>query len=632
MSMTHVKQFKSALLLAGLSLITAPYAQAEENNIPYLTIEKTVTTASFTEQKLTDVLTSTTVISKEEIAASKAYSVADIVANTPGVEVSRNGGPGTVTSFFLRGQASKNLVIMVDGVRSQTNALATIKAVDIPLSEVEQIEIIRGNAGALYGEAAIGGVINIITKKGEGAPKATASVSYGSHNTKDMVVSYGGVHEGTSFIINASDYSTDGYSAINTKTKPTANPDKDGTERQSLHLAASRFISDTIEIGASYRKSDTEAEYDSGGSWDLATDTHLLKTKSDDLSGFISYSKDGWSNRLTITESDLGYRDFKNEAPASFNAVIDADQTNMRYLTTYNFMTDYNYHQLSGGFETTSSSYTNDGDNHKREQDGAFVGYNGNFNKADIQVNFRKDNIKAMDASTVKNDAQTYLVGAGYYVRDDIKLAASQSTAFRAPSNEELFGYGGYDKLKPEEHESREASVTYFGADIYSRLTYFTTETDNAIVYDSSVPTCVYPATLCYFNVPELQNKGAELFVETNLNDVNIQASFVAQNPKNRNTNKQALKRAKRYGTVKMATNYGDYDIRSTLTTTGKKMDVGDAKIAGYTKLDLGISRALREDITVDLSIENLTDADYETTAGYNTAGRSVYLTLTYRP
>ena len=626
--MTHARRFKSSFLLAGLSLIAVPFAQADET--PYLTIEKTVTTASFTEQKLTDVLTSTTVITKEEIAATKAYSVADIVANTPGVEVSRNGGPGTVTSFFLRGQASKNLVIMVDGVRSQTNALATVKAVDIPLSEVEQIEIIRGNAGALYGEAAIGGVINIITKKGEGAPKATASVSYGSHNTKDMVVSYGGVSNGTSFIINASDYSTDGYSAINTKTSPTANPDKDGTERQSLHLAASRFISDTIEIGASYRKSDTEAEYDSA--FGISTDTNLLKTKSDDLSGFISYSKDGWSNRLTITESDLGYRDFKNGAPASFNAVIDADQTNMRYLTTYNFMTDYNYHQLSGGFETTNSSYTKNGDNHKREQDGAFVGYNGTFNKADIQVNFRKDNIKAIDESTVKNDAQTYLVGAGYYVRDDIKLAASQSTAFRAPSNEELFGYGGYDKLKAEEHVSQEASVTYFGQNIYSRLTYFTTETDNAIVYDSSVPTCVYPATLCYFNVPELQNKGAELFVETNLNDVNIQASFVAQNPKNRNTGKQALKRAKRYGTVKMSTNYGDYDIRSTLTTTGKKTDVGEAKIAGYTKLDLGISRALREDITIDFSIENLTDTDYETTAGYNTAGRSMYLTLTYRP
>ena len=624
--------YKASLLLAGFSLFGAQSVHADESNVPYLTIEKTVTTASFIEQKLTDVLTSTTVITSEEIAASKVYSVADIVANTPGVEVSRNGGPGTVTSFFLRGQASKNLVIMVDGVRSQTNALATIKAVDIPLSEVEQIEIIRGNAGALYGEAAIGGVINIITKKGQGTPKATASVSYGSHNTKDVVVSYGGVSNGTSFIINASDYSTDGYSAINTTEKPTANPDKDGTERQSLHLAASRFVSDNVEIGASYRTSDTDAEYDSGGSWDSPTDTHLLKTKSDDLSGFITYVKDGWSNRLTITESDLGYRDFKNGAPASFNAVIDSDQTNIRYLTTYDFSTEYNYHQLSAGFETTASSYTNDGDNHKRDQEGVFAGYNGNFNKADLQLNLREDTIKASDGKTIKNDAQSYLIGAGYYVRDDLKLAASQSTAFRAPSNEELFGYGGSETLKAEEHISQEASVTYFGPDFYSRLTYFTTQTDNAIYYDGSASTCVFPATLCYFNVPELQNKGAELFVETNLNDVNVQASYVVQDPKNRKTNKQALKRAKQYGTVKLTTNYGDYDIRSTLTTTGKKLDVSDATIDAYTKLDLGISRELREDIKIDFSIENLTNTDYETTAGYNTAGRSVYLTLTYTP
>ena len=174
--------------------------------------------------------------------------------------------------------------------------------------------------------------------------------------------------------------------------------------------------------------------------------------------------------------------------------------------------------------------------------------------------------------------------------------------------------------------------MTYFGSNIYSRLTYFTTETDNAIVYDSSVATCVWPATRCYFNVPQLQNKGAELFLETNVSDVNIQASFVSQNPKNRQTGKQALKRAKQYGTVKLATNYGDYDIRSTITTTGKKLDTGDATISGYTKVDLGISRALREDIKLDLSVENLTDVDYETTASYNTAGRSVYLTLTYTP
>ena len=268
--MTRMSKLAAPIMVAGLTFAVTTNTKADDNTVPYLTIDKTVTTANFTEQKLTDVLTSTTVITQEEIAASNAYSVADIVGNTPGVEVSRNGGPGTVTSFFLRGQASINLVIMVDGVRSQTNALATVKAVDIPLSEVEQIEIIRGNAGALYGEAAIGGVINIITKKGKGAPKATASVSYGSRNTKEAVASYGGVSNGTSYILNVSDYSTDGFSAINTSKKPTANPDKDSTKRKSLHVAASRYISDNVEIGASFRKSETDAEYDSGtGTWQL---------------------------------------------------------------------------------------------------------------------------------------------------------------------------------------------------------------------------------------------------------------------------------------------------------------------------------------------------------------------------
>lgn len=622
--MTIRKQKTASFVLAAMGLALTLPAQADTKKIPYLTIEKTVTIAGLTEQKIKDVLTSTTVITRDEIEASNAYSVADVIANTPGVEVSRNGGPGTVTSFFLRGQASINLVIMVDGVRSQTNALATIKAVDIPLSNIEQIEIIRGNAGALYGEAAIGGVINIITKKGAGAPKATAAVTYGSHDTKEATASYGGEVNGTSFMLTASDYSSEGYSAINPIKKPTANPDKDGAERQSLFASASTSLTDAIEVGASFSSIDTETEYDAGTAWDLATDTHLLKTISDDISAFVKYTDGGWTNRLTVTESDLGYRDFKNGAAAPWNAVIDADQTNIRYVTNYAFEANGNYHQISGGLETTSASYTNDGDTHKRSQDGKFVGYNGNFNRFDVQLNAREDTIKAKDATTVKNDATSYLVGAGYHINDEIKVTASQSTGFRAPSNEELYGWGGNQNLKAEEHLSKEASINYTGEDVYTRVTYFTTDTDNAIVYDGSVPT--------YSNVPQLENKGVELFAEKTFNDIKIDVSYVVQNPKNRETGNQALKRAKRYGKVNLTGAYQGYDFRGTLSTAGKKLDVDDATIKSYTKLDLGVSRALREDIKVDLSIENLTDTEYETTAAYNTAGRSVYLTLTYTP
>ena len=85
-------------------------------------------------------------------------------------------------------------------------------------------------------------------------------------------------------------------------------------------------------------------------------------------------------------------------------------------------------------------------------------------------------------------------------------------------------------------------------------------------------------------------------------------------------------------GKVKLSGSYDDYDIRTTISSIAGKLDASDAKIAGYTKVDVGVSRALRDDIKLDLSIENLTDTNYETTASYNTAGRSIYLTLTYTP
>jgi vitamin B12 transporter len=143
-----IKPTKVALACAGI-FATISTAPAQTN------LEPVVVIASGFEQPLSKVLPSASVITRSDLDRTQAKTLVEALQGEVGFEFGRNGGPGTVTSLFLRGADSKNIVVMIDGVRSQTDNLGSIQLTDIPLSSVERIEILRGNAGALYGESAI---------------------------------------------------------------------------------------------------------------------------------------------------------------------------------------------------------------------------------------------------------------------------------------------------------------------------------------------------------------------------------------------------------------------------------------------------------------------------------------------
>ena len=154
-----------------------------------------------------------------------------------GVEVTRAGGPGGQTSVFLRGQASKNYLLLVDGVKAQTDAWGNIRPIDLPLADIYKIEVLRGNASALYGDAAIGGVINIITKTGKLRDGGQVSVTYGSQATKDASASLSQTFGGVDIAISAARFETEGLDA----TK-TSDFDKDEFERSSHSIALSKHF------------------------------------------------------------------------------------------------------------------------------------------------------------------------------------------------------------------------------------------------------------------------------------------------------------------------------------------------------------------------------------------------------
>ena len=176
----------AAVSLALAVISSAAVADAPSPDaIP--TADTVVVTATRTAQRAADVIADTTVIDAEEIARSGAGSVADILRRQRGIEISRNGAAGTTTSVFIRGANANQSVVLVDGVRFGSATTGTASWNAIPLGAIDRIEIVYGPLSTLYGADAIGGVIQIFTRKGEGAPVVTGSVGVGSNATRQAL-------------------------------------------------------------------------------------------------------------------------------------------------------------------------------------------------------------------------------------------------------------------------------------------------------------------------------------------------------------------------------------------------------------------------------------------------------------
>ena len=149
-------------------------------------IPPVIVTASRAEQALTDLLADITIIGAEEIARAGAGGLAALLQRQPGVEIIANGGPGSTSGVFLRGANTGQTLVLIDGLRvgSSTSGTAPLEA--IPLEQIERIEILRGPASSLYGADALGGVIQVFTRKGGDALTANGGAGYGRYNTSSV--------------------------------------------------------------------------------------------------------------------------------------------------------------------------------------------------------------------------------------------------------------------------------------------------------------------------------------------------------------------------------------------------------------------------------------------------------------
>jgi vitamin B12 transporter len=610
--------------LSVLSLAVAASVQAQG-----IEINPVVISASRIEQPLSEVLSSVSVITRADIDKSQAASLADLIQGEAGFEFGRNGGPGATTSFFMRGQESKNVLVLIDGVRSQIDGNGSLTITDLPLAQIERVEILRGNAGAMYGESAIGGVINVITRTGKGTPKAYGLATVGSRKTAELSVGYGGQLDGTSFDLNAGSSGTSGFSAMDANQNVHVNPDRDSYRSQYVAGKVDQKIDRTLQVGLRANLKNAVSDYDSGSSSALKTDAHQFQVKTDAVGGYVrKLLTQDFSTNLDITSSNFSYDDLKNGARLS-DGLYRGHQDALRWSNSYELFSSTNaMFGVDRSREKFNQLSTYD---MQRNTTGYFAGITSKLKSWTLQANARRDSLTmgrvASGVGTVNDfSANTYLLGAGYQLDKQWRLTSTVSNGFRAPTAGELFGWGGNPNLVPETHRSQELGLVYSVEKALVRLVYFQTRTQNAISSDSNWVNA---------NIGEVRNKGYELTVRADVLGNNVKGALVLQDPWNITDGYVPGRRAKQYGTLDVSRWIHGHEVGAKLIGSGERGNFNEPQsqmLAGYSTWTFYASRRIDANWTGRVKLENAFNRNYELAGGYNTPGRGIFATLQYQP
>lgn len=623
----------------ALSIVAAAAHQLALSN----EFNPVVISATRVEQPFSEVLSSVSVISREEIARSQASSLADLLQGEAGFEFGRTGGPGATTSFFLRGQSSTNLVILVDGVRSQVDAYGNLQLTDIPLQQIEKIEILKGNASALYGDAAIGGVINIFTHKSQ-IPGAHGQISVGSNNTTQVHAGYGGGKDALSYDFSLGENRFDGFSAMDSSINPRVNSDRDGYRTRYFSGMIENRIGADLTLGARLSANNSWIDSDSGNAasvpngitGDVATDVQKLRRQREAAAVYARYVvNEQWSGTVDVSHSNLKFQDYKNDIRIGSgvgeyyeNGLIEGTQDTIQWDNSYRLN---NATRIQFGATTGVEKFDGSGNSPyslQRDNVGYYAGLTHMLDRWTFQLNARRDEAKLSyqdqySSGLGKLAANTGLAGLAYKLSERWRVTVTTSTGFKLPGAAEIASNAA---LRPESHKSHEASLTYFDESSLFRAVYFDTQTHDAIVYTNTPPYALS-------NIGEVRNKGIETTARGKLYGFNLKGTLVIQDPWNVTDNKQLARRAKEYGQIDVSRVVNGYDLGASIYSSGARTDGATANtLAGYGLLSLYASKMLTDQWTARVRVNNALDKRYQLAYGFNTPGRTLMVTLQYSP
>lgn len=637
------------LLCAGVSLSTlllgAPaFAQtAAAPDVAGLetgAVSELVVTATRSPQPIERIGASITVLDEAAIRQDQAINLVDLIARTPGVSVARNGGPGSVTSVYVRGAESYHTVVVIDGVRLTDPATTRGGASfgNLLVGDAARIEVLRGAQSTLWGSQAIGGVVNIVTAQPKAPFETTVSVEGGTQSSGYARLGVGGAGERITWRAAASAYTTDGFSVARSGTED------DGYENLGFSGRMNARLTDAVSIDLRGAYSNATIDFDG---FNMAPPYDFVDApeygRSKELISYAGVNADlldgRLKNRLGYSYSETTVRNY-DPSPAAFVPLTfdtDAEVRRMEYQGSLAISEAWT---AGFGLETESarirynSQYSLAPLFARTGSDAAYAQVQGDvLPSLTLTAGARYENHDLYGDDTVGQVAAAWRVGDGAIIR------ASYSQGFRAPGLYELYSEYGNTTLDPESVDSYDLGVTrtFLEGRVTASATYFRREVDNQITFfdcfSGSSPLCTVGGAFrfgFYENTLKTKADGVELEGEFKATDqLSLAANYTWTDAVNASGPLAGAKLARR--PEHLANLNASWAWDGGLSTSVAVRYVGEsftsefnsAETRAYTLVDLRGSYPLRETFELFGRVENLFDEDYETVPTYGVPGRA---------
>ena len=584
-----------------------------------------IVTATRTAQTVDSALASVTVISRKDIERQQVRSIQDLFRGVPGINIVNQGGPGKATFVQMRGTESDHVLVMIDNIKVGSATSGTTAFENIPIEQIDRIEIVRGPRSSLYGSEAIGGVIHIFTRKGDGAGlKQYLGFGGGTFGTLEgsTGLSYGG-KQGW-FNMTASGIGTQGFNTCTGSSNggcfvDTSDPtlfDRDGYRNVAGSARAGYRFKNGLEIDANFMQSAGKTQYDGS----FANRAVLMQQV---IGGTARYSPlDFWRISLiggrSREDSDnfLG-RSFQDR----FNTIRDTisvlnDFTiNPNHILTIGMDYQKDYVKSTEAFAVNS-----------RTNWGVFAQHQATIAKHNFQLSLRHDDNQQFGSRVTGG------VGWGFPLTENVGLIANFGSAFKAPTfNELYFPFSSNPNLRPEDSRSFEFG-TRGKADWGSwSLNVYETHIDHLIAFDA--------ITFSPVNIDKARIRGFEGIFSTQIKGWQFNTNLTLLDPENRssslNRGNILPRRAEQSFRLDADRQFGQhYRLGAMLLVEGERFDdlSNTRKLDSYVKFDLRAEYILNKHWRLQGRIENLFNERYETAAFFNQPGRNFFAMIRYQP